>query len=108
MMPMMPPTIGQRPKAERDADYEGERRRVKPWRRWYSTAVWKAIRRTQLRAQPLCERCLGREVTRAARVVNHRVAHRGVWERFIAGPFESLCKRCHDSEVQSEERRAVG
>lgn len=36
-------------------------------------------------------------------MVNHVNRHNGDWFKFIAGPFESLCKPCHDRDVQSEE-----
>jgi hypothetical protein len=52
------------------------------WNAWYSSARWARIRKQQLLAHPLCQFRLERGiVTPAARL----------------GPFQSLCKRCHDS-----------
>jgi 5-methylcytosine-specific restriction protein A len=106
-MPRMPPTLGSRPREERRRDYEAERRKAKPWRKWYSLAVWKARRAEQLRRQPLCELCMAAGKVTEATVADHDPPHRGVWELFIAGSLESLCKRCHDSVKQREERQAA-
>lgn len=103
-MPRKPITLGQRPRRERAAQYDAERRRAKPWRKWYGLPIWKRIRAAQLAEEPLCRRCVANDKITAATVVNHRVPHRGDWDLFIGGPFESLCKPCHDSVVQSEER----
>jgi hypothetical protein len=103
-MAKAPPVLGGRSKVQRGRDYDRQRRKAKPWRGWYGLVIWHAIRDEQLAKQPLCERCLARHVVRAATVVNHRQPHRGDWELFVAGPFESCCKPCHDGEVQREER----
>jgi 5-methylcytosine-specific restriction protein A len=42
-----------------------------------------------------------------ATVCNHKVRHEGDWDLFVGGPFESLCKAHHDSDVQAEERKAA-
>ena len=99
-----PRVLGQRPKAERRQRYDRERTQAKPWRSWYGLAVWKRTRERQLEVEPLCRRCKVKGLVVLATVVNHMVAHRGDWALFIAGPFESLCKTCHDGEVQREER----
>jgi hypothetical protein len=87
--------------------YDARRRDEQPWRAWYKLPLWQSIRAAQLRRQPLCERCLEEKRIEPATVCNHRVAHRGDWPTFIAGPFESLCKSHHDREAQAEERRAT-
>lgn len=109
-MPTMPPTFRNGPvrtKRERDREHDDRRRKSKPWRAWYNTPAWRAIRAAQLAAKPLCERCEARGRVTPATTVNHKVPHRGDWNLFIAGPFESCCKPCHDGEVQREERRAA-
>lgn len=110
-MPMMPATHrpAHLPSGAAVRRVQDERRRaVKPWRRWYSLAVWRTqIRPAQLAREPLCERCKPRGRLVEATVVNHVIPHRGVWAAFIAGPFESLCKPCHDRVVQREERSAA-
>ena len=106
-MAVRPKRLGGRPAGERRREQEEERRRAYPWRAWYGTAIWRAIRRDQLSREPLCRRCGKRGRIEAATVVNHVEPHRGDWERFVGGPFESLCKACHDGEVQREERAAA-
>jgi hypothetical protein len=104
----MPPTFRAGPvrsKRERDRDHDSRRRKSKPWRAWYSLPVWKQIRVTQLTTEPYCRRHLDRGEVVVANTVNHVEPHEGDWEKFIGGPFESLCKPCHDSDVQREERR---
>lgn len=105
-MAKRPRVLGQRSRAERGRSYDADRRRSKPWRSWYSLPVWQSIRADQLARQPLCERCLKRGAITAAIICNHVTPHRGIWELFIGGPFESTCKPCHDGEVQREERGA--
>jgi len=41
-------------------------------------------------------------------VVNHRRPHRGDWALFIdPRNHESVCKPCHDSAIQREEKRGL-
>lgn len=103
-MATRPRMLGARSKAERSRLYEAERRKAKPWRAWYGTPEWRAIRRAVLIDQPLCERHLRRGEIVAATVVNHRMPHRGDWLLFVEGPFEAVCKGCHDGIIQREER----
>lgn len=75
------------------------------YRRLYKTAKWQRIREAQLSMQPLCERCLRLEVIEEATVVHHSDGgHRGDEVRFWNGPFESLCKACHDHFGALEDR----
>ncbi|SNB83095.1 5-methylcytosine-specific restriction enzyme A [Rhodoblastus acidophilus] len=85
--------------------FDAERRKREPWRNWYKLAVWQRARMVQLQRQPLCERCLAQGIVEAATVVNHHKAHKGDWSLFISSAnHESVCKRCHDSVIQSEEK----
>jgi 5-methylcytosine-specific restriction enzyme A len=92
--------------------YEAKRREL-PWRAWYTTARWQRIRATQLRAHPMCVMCKGRGVDRPATVANHIVPHHGDASLFWYGKLSSVCKSCHDSDMQRIEgggraRPAVG
>ena len=98
--------VAQQSRAMQKRDYDRARRRDAPWRRWYSLRIWRDIRATQLTREPCCERHKARGEVMLATVVHHLVPHRGDWQRFITGPFESLCSACHDSEAQAEERAA--
>jgi len=80
--------------------YEQRRCDAKPWRAWYTTARWQRTRAAQLRAHPMCVMCKARGVDRPATVCNHITKHDGDASLFWSGPFNSLCKQCHDSDQQ--------
>jgi 5-methylcytosine-specific restriction endonuclease McrA len=67
------------------------------WDKWYSTACWARIRRHQLLEHPLCKYCLERAIVTPATICDHVEPHHGDVNKFWLGPFQSLCKRCHDS-----------
>lgn len=69
----------------------------------YYTARWRRLRRQQLASSPLCVYCLEDEIVTEATVCDHVDPHKGDPEKFWLGPFQSLCKRCHDSRKQREE-----
>lgn len=71
----------------------------------YGSKAWAVIRTGQLLEHPLCETCKAIGLTTAATVVDHKEPHRGDPVKFYAGPFQSLCKHCHDSAKQAEEKR---
>jgi 5-methylcytosine-specific restriction protein A len=98
-----PRLLGAAPQGARRR-YDADRRAAYPWRAWYGLAAWKRRREMQLGEQPLCERHLKRGLVVRATVANHVERHSGDWDKFIRGKLESLCKRCHDSEVQAEEK----
>lgn len=105
-----PRTLGAKPRdqqLEQQRHYDRTRSRQRPWRSWYGLAIWKQIRQLQLATVPHCERCEIEGLIVEATVVNHVVRHNGDWSLFVAGPFESLCKPHHDSDVQREEREAA-
>jgi 5-methylcytosine-specific restriction protein A len=78
---------------------------AKQWRKLYQTPTWKRIRRAKLSKDPLCELCQARGRTVLARVVNHRIPHKGNWALFVdPGNHQSTCKPCHDGEIQSREK----
>lgn len=105
-MPAAPPfyrRAGLQRKAQRDKEHDKKR---EPWRKWYSLALWKGLRMGQLRREPLCATCLLEyDEVRAAEVVHHIDPHRGDWAKFTDPEnLESVCKRCHDGEIQRGER----
>lgn len=98
--------------AQRKA-FDARRHAAMPWRAWYNTARWRAIRAVQLRRHPLCWLCLKRGLRTIAIVCNHSERHNGDPVKFWSGPFDSMCKTCHDSDQQriengGEARREVG
>jgi len=72
------------------------RRQTKPWRALYDSTRWQSLRRDRLAAHPLCDACLAQAHTTPATVVHHKIRHNGDEALFFRGPFESLCKSCHD------------
>jgi hypothetical protein len=47
--------------------------------------------------------CGAAGVKTAATIVDHIERHRGDRARFFGGPFQSLCKACHDGAKQQAE-----
>jgi 5-methylcytosine-specific restriction protein A len=75
------------------------------WDCWYSTARWARIRRYQLLEHPLCKYCAERGIVTPATICDHVEPHRGDVNKFWLGPFQSLCKSCHDSTKRLVETR---
>jgi 5-methylcytosine-specific restriction protein A len=73
--------------------------------RLYSTARWQRIRKYQLMEHPLCKYCAERGLVTPATVCDHVEPHRGDVGKFWCGPFQSLCKPCHDSAKRFVEER---
>ncbi|WP_439137491.1 HNH endonuclease [Roseicyclus sp.] len=77
-----------------------------PWRTWYKTTRWQKLRMFVLvGAGFTCARCHRVEGDTSQLVADHMVPHRGdeglFWEPCN---LQCLCKRCHDSDKQREER----
>ena len=95
--------MSDRQKANRAHD--AKRRQEQPHRGLYGTARWRAVRHDQLTRHPLCAYHLQREQYVAATVCHHvNPADKEKAETFFRGPFESLCKGCHDSAGQKEDK----
>lgn len=77
------------------------------FRHLYRTGRWQATRKAQLQSEPLCRYCaqLGQAV--AASVCDHINGHptTETEEQFWGGPFQSLCRTCHDGAKRSQEAR---
>jgi 5-methylcytosine-specific restriction enzyme A len=54
-----------------------------------------------------CRMCRKVEGNTSLLVCDHIEPHRGCVEKFWAGPFQTLCKGCHDNEKQRLERAPV-
>ncbi len=67
---------------------------------------WRLARAGYLRLHPLCRPCARAGRARAAAVVDHVRPHRGdralFWD---PANWQPLCRPCHDSRKQREERR---
>jgi hypothetical protein len=70
----------------------------------YKTRMWQRIREARLNEEPLCRMCKADGVITPAEVVDHVKRHHGCWQRFADYEnTQSLCKRHHDSDKQSQE-----
>jgi 5-methylcytosine-specific restriction endonuclease McrA len=100
------PTLGYLPQVERGS--AAERSIFAPWRKWYGTARWRALRmvvfvRDGFTCQwPGCGRI---EANTSKLVADHRTPHRGdealFWDE---DNLQTLCKPCHDKHKQRAER----
>jgi 5-methylcytosine-specific restriction endonuclease McrA len=80
------------------------RRSTQPWQGWYKTARWQRLRWSVLvRDCFTCTRCKRVIVEKGEAICDHVEPHRGDHTRFWAGPFQTLCKQCHDSAKQQAE-----
>ena len=80
-------------------------------RRLHKTARWQALRwSVLLRDQFTCQICGRLEGDTSKLVCDHVEPHRGDVDKFWSGPFQALCKPCHDGVKQKEEvaARAAG
>lgn len=75
------------------------------YQRLYNTREWRAIRRQQLAAHPLCAMCAKIGRITPATVCDHIEPHKGDWLKFARGPFQSLCAEHHNSTKQQQETR---
>lgn len=101
----LPPSVPAIPRE--GAERSRQRDRSEPWRAWYKTARWQRLRWSVLTRDLFTCRMCGRiEADTSQLVCDHVEPHRGDERTFWAGPFQTLCKPCHDRDKQSAERRA--
>lgn len=101
------PLLSSRLAFAEDAPMERRTRdQVQHWRRWYKTSRWQRLRWSVLvRDLFTCRRCARVEANTAMLVADHIVPHRGDEARFWdASNLQCLCKACHDSAKQAEEK----
>lgn len=103
----LPPRLASAP----DGRVERDRQRdAQPWRKWYKTARWQKLRWFVLvRDLFTCQRCRTLKSDTSQLVADHRKAHRGDERLFWdPGNLWTLCKTCHDSWKQRQERAEQG
>ena len=76
------------------------------WAHLYNNKQWRKVRAAQLASEPLCRFCLQMGRTTAATVCDHIEPHNGDLDKFWHGPFQSLCKTCHDGTKQAQDKGA--
>jgi 5-methylcytosine-specific restriction endonuclease McrA len=90
-------------------DYARYRRRTEPWQDWYASKRWRKLRWSVLvRDLFACRLCKQRFADTSQLVCDHVEPHHGDRRRFWAGPFQTLCKPCHDGAKQAAERAPGG
>jgi 5-methylcytosine-specific restriction enzyme A len=79
------------------------------WRAWYKTQAWRRLRwKILTRDLFTCQRCGKLEGNTSLLVADHKVPHRGDEALFFDEQnIWCLCKQCHDSAKQAEERAAA-
>ena len=74
-------------------------------RHLYTHKRWRQMCRHRLSIEPMCRIYMREGRTTFALVADHITPHRGNLAKFWSGPLQSLCKCCHDSRKQQQERR---
>lgn len=69
----------------------------------YKSKRWRELRKQKLMLQPLCERCLKKEIHNSAYFIHHKeyVTDKNYEDDnvfFNIDNLESLCKQCHNQE----------
>ena len=77
------------------------------WSHMYNCTAWRKLRLRQLIKEPLCRLCESKGRVTAATVCDHIEAHKGDPAKFWQGPFQSLCAKCHNSDKQRMDKRAI-
>lgn len=76
--------------------HDSSARFKEPWRLWYKSPIWKAIKRHRLAQEPNCRCCAQEGRALAATHVDHVEPHLGQWSLFARYEnTRSLCRRHH-------------
>lgn len=90
-------------------EQERDRRRdeMQHWRAWYKTSRWQKLRASVLlRDLFTCQMCKCLCSGKGEAVADHKTPHRGDEDLFWdADNLQCICKVCHDSDKQREDRR---
>jgi 5-methylcytosine-specific restriction endonuclease McrA len=86
-----------------------QRDATQPWRARYKTARWQKLRWSiLLRDLFTCQVCKRIEADTSRLVADHKVPHRGNERLFWDDRnLQCLCRACHDTVKQSEERSSM-
>lgn len=101
------PSVAWMPQGEQERD---RHRANLSWRKWYNTTRWRKLRWAILvRDTFTCQLCGKLEGKTSQLVADHRRPHRGDEAKFWdASNIWTVCKPCHDSVKQKEERATPG
>lgn len=102
----LPPRLGPMPGDEQERNRN--RQTAEPWRKWYQLAEWKRLRiQTFTRDHFTCQMagCGRIEGDTSKLICDHITPHKGDRDLFFdAQNLQTLCKPCHDTVKQREER----
>lgn len=101
----LPPLVGRAPgETARDR----QRAAKQPWRAWYNSPRWTALRdRIRVRDMFTCGMCRRACSGKGQSAVDHRIPHHGDPRMFWDDDnLWLLCKPCHDGAKQREEKGA--
>ena len=78
------------------------------WTHLYKTRTWKQLRQAQLQREPLCRMHMETGQVVPGDTVDHVKPHRGDMALF-SNPrnLQTLCRQCHSSHKQRQEKRGV-
>lgn len=101
----LPPRVGRMPADEQERNRQ--RYTNEPWRKWYNTTRWKALRiQTFIKDHFTCRICSVLEGNTSKLICDHIEPHKGDERLFWDEEnLQTLCKPCHDRVKQKEERR---
>jgi hypothetical protein len=105
---MLAPRIGfvEGDRRSHERSYDSIRKGTQPWRLLYNTSRWQHLRWSVLvRDCFTCAICHHIMADSSQLVCDHVQPHRGDVQHFWSGPFQTLCKPCHNSTKQREEQR---
>ena len=71
--------------------------------KFYHTKTWRLIRKKQLNKHPLCEHCLKVKKVEKAVICDHITPDWASWLEFKKGPFQSLCRLCHQHKTSFDD-----
>lgn len=105
----LPPLLRrEQPLLKRDDEQERNKRRYQeqPWRKWYQSKDWYRLRWSTLTRDAFtCQECGIMESDTSKLVCDHIKTHGGDWGLFTDPEnLRCLCKPCHDSVKQREDK----
>jgi len=114
-MPSKPPTFrpgrktARQAKQERDRAHDRKRAKEQPWRTWYNTPEWRAVRAIVLTRDPACVMCLVLGKVTPSTHVDHKDKDKKKDRGYFFNPLncQGLCATCHNSTKQRLERRNI-
>jgi hypothetical protein len=97
-------------KQERDRIHDRKRAKEQPWRTWYNTPEWRAVRAIVLTRDPACVMCLARGRVEPSRVADHKEKDKKYDRAYFFNPLscQGLCFTCHNSAKQRQEKTGSG